>query len=62
MTVREMVDDAVVDLLLELVDHGLFVQHGARELFVGIEHGVNRLVHRALGEAAHPEQSLFQLF
>jgi hypothetical protein len=53
-------DDAVVDFNLELVDGVFFVEDALRKLLIGFEDGVHRLMDGALGEAAHPEEALFQ--
>ncbi len=52
---------AIVNFHLELVDGVFFREDAVGKLFVGFQNGVNRLVNGALGEAAHPEQALFQL-
>jgi hypothetical protein len=57
---REKLNDAVVDFHLELVDGVFFFENALSELFVGLQDGVNGLVDGTLGEAAHPEQTLFQ--
>ena len=59
---REQALDAVVDLDLHLVDGVFFAENGFGELFLGVQHGVNRLMDGALGETAHPEQPLLQFF
>jgi hypothetical protein len=56
----EELEDAVVDFELEFVDGVFFIEDTLGELFVGFEDGVDGLVDGALGEAAHPEQALFQ--
>jgi len=38
-----------------------FLKDTLSELFIGFQDGVNGLVNGAFGEAAHPEQALFQL-
>ena len=53
-------DHAVVDFELKFVDGVFFVEDALGELLVGVEDGVNGLVDGAFGEAAHPEQALFQ--
>jgi hypothetical protein len=57
----EKLHDAVVDFHLELVDGVFFLEDTLGKLFIGFQNGVNGLVNGALGEAAHPEQALFQL-
>jgi hypothetical protein len=57
----EKLNDAVVDFHLELVDGVFFVEDALGELLIGVQDGVNGLVHGAFGEAAHPKQALFQL-
>ena len=57
---REELHDAVVDFDLQLVDGVFFIENALGELFVGVENGVHGLMDGALGEAAHPEQALFQ--
>jgi hypothetical protein len=59
---REKTLDALVDFDLHFVDGVLFAQHNFSEVLFSIEHGVDGLVHSALGEASHPEQTLFQFF
>jgi hypothetical protein len=56
----EELDDAVVNFELEFVDGVFFIEDALGELFIGFENGVNGLVDGAFGEAAHPEQALFQ--
>jgi hypothetical protein len=46
---------------MEFDDRVFFREDTIGELFVRFQHGVNSLVNGALGEAAHPEQALFQL-
>jgi hypothetical protein len=58
---REKLNDTIVDFHLELVDGVFFVENALGELLIGVQNGVNGLVHGAFGEAAHPEQALFQL-
>src|SRR6266403_4686921 len=58
---REKLNDAIVDFHLELVDGVFFVEDTLGELLIGVQNGVNGLVHGSFGEAAHPEQALFQL-
>src|SRR6266478_6911551 len=55
----EQLNDAVVDFHLELVDGVFFVEDALGELLIGVQNGVNGLVHSAFGEATHPEQALF---
>ena len=57
----EKLDDAVVDLKLELVDGVFFIEHALGELLIGFEHGVDGLVNGALGKTAHPQEAFFQL-
>ena len=57
---REKLDDAVVNFHLKLVDGVFFVEDALGKLLVGFQDGVNGLMDGALGEAAHPEQALFQ--
>jgi hypothetical protein len=57
---REKLNDAVVDFQLEFIDGVFFLEDAAGERLVGFQNGVNGLVNGALGEAAHPEQALFQ--
>jgi hypothetical protein len=57
----EELNDAVVDFELEFVDGVFFIEHALGQLFVGIKDGVDRLMHSALGEAAHPQQPLLEL-
>jgi hypothetical protein len=54
-------NDAVIDFQLELVDGVFFLEDALGEHFVGFEHRVDGLVNGTLGEAAHPEEPLFQL-
>src|SRR5208283_1222985 len=51
---------AVVDLNLDLVDCVFFNQNGLGEMLFRIQHSVDGLMDGSLGEASHPEQSLFQ--
>ena len=53
---------AIVNFNLQFVDGVLFLEHRLRELFIRVQHGVDGLVHGALGQAAHPEQPLLQFF
>jgi hypothetical protein len=57
---RKKLNDAVVDFHLKLIDGVFFLEDALGELFVGFQDGVNGLVDGTLGEAAHPEQPLFQ--
>jgi hypothetical protein len=57
----EELNDAVVEFNLELVDGVFFVEDTLGELLVGVQDGVDGLVDSALGEAAHPEEALFEL-
>src|SRR6266404_796020 len=57
---RQQLHHTVIDLNLQLVDGVLFIEHGASELLVRVEHGVDRLVHGAFSQASHPEQPLLQ--
>jgi hypothetical protein len=57
----EELNDAVVEFNLELVDGVFFVEDTLGELLVGVQDGVDGLVDGALGEAAHPEEALFEL-
>src|SRR6202030_3601186 len=59
---REQLHHAVVNFNLQLVDGVFFAEDGSRQLFVRIEHRMNRLMHGSLGQAAHPKHALFQLF
>jgi hypothetical protein len=54
--------DAVIDLELNFIDGGFFLEDGFGERLFGIEHGVHGLMNGALGETAHPEQTLLQVF
>jgi hypothetical protein len=56
----EELDYAVVDFDLEFIDSVFFVENTFGQLLVGVEDGVDGLVDGALGEAAHPEQALFE--
>jgi hypothetical protein len=56
----EKLNDAVVDFQLEFIDGVFFLEDAAGERLVGFENGVDGLVNGAFGEAAHPEQALFQ--
>ena len=58
---RQQLHHAIVHFDLQFVDGVFFGQHAIGELLVGIQHGMHRLVHGALGEAAHPQQPLFQI-
>jgi hypothetical protein len=51
---REKLDNAVVDLDLQLIDGVFFVEDALGELLVGVQNGVHSLVDGAFGEAAHP--------
>jgi hypothetical protein len=53
-------DYAVVDFDLEFIDGVFFVENTFGQLLVGVEDGVDGLVDGPLGEAAHPEQALFE--
>jgi hypothetical protein len=57
----QQLHDAVVDFELQLVDGVFLIQHSLRQLLVRVQHTVDRLMHGTLGQAAHPEQPLFQL-
>src|SRR6266403_2005430 len=54
-------NDAIVDFKLELVDGVFFLEDAPGERLIGFQDSVNGLVNGALGEAAHPEEPLFQL-
>ncbi len=58
---RKKLHDAVVDFHLQLVDGVFFLENALGKLLIGLQHRVNGLVDRALREAAHPQQALFQL-
>jgi hypothetical protein len=57
----EELNYAVVDFDLEFVDGVFFIEDALGELLVGVEDGMDALMDGALGEAAHPEQALFEL-
>jgi hypothetical protein len=50
---------AVINFQLQFVDGGLFFESALGEGLVGVQNGVHGLVDGALGEAAHPEEALF---
>ena len=54
--------DALVNFDLHFVDGVFFGEDDFGEMFFGIQNGVHGLMDGALGEAAHPEQSLLQFF
>jgi len=56
----EKLNDAIVNFDLQLVDGAFFFEDALGKLLVGIQHGVDGLMDSAFGEAAHPEQPLFQ--
>src|SRR5260370_2014338 len=60
MVKRQNMHHTIVDLYLQLVDPVLLIQHAFGKLLVGIQHGMHRLMHGALRQAAHPQQPLFQ--
>jgi hypothetical protein len=57
---RKKLNDAIVDLHLELVDGVFFLKDSFGELFIGFQDGLNGLVNGAFREAAHPEEPFFQ--
>jgi hypothetical protein len=54
---RKELDHAVVDFNLEFIDSVLFFQDAIGQLFVGLQHRVNRLMYGALRQAPHPKQT-----
>jgi hypothetical protein len=58
---REKLDDAVVDFDLQLVDGVFFIEDAFGELLVRVQDRMHGLVDGALGEAAHPQEALFEL-
>jgi hypothetical protein len=58
---REKLDDAIINFNLQLVDGVFFFEDALGERFIGFEDGVDGLMDGALGEAAHPQEPLFQL-
>jgi len=51
--------DAFVDFDLHFVDGVFFREDDFGEMFFGVQDGVDGLMDGALGEAAHPEETLF---
>ena len=58
---REELDDAVVDFELQFIDGVFFIEDAFGKLLVGVQDRVDRLVNGAFGEAAHPQEALFEL-
>jgi len=58
---REKLNNAIVDFHLKLVDGVFFVEDTLGELLISVQNGVNRLVHGAFGEAAHPRAGALSL-
>jgi hypothetical protein len=56
----EKLNDAIVNFELKFVDCAFFFEYALGELLIGVQHGVHGLMHGALGEAAHPQKTLFQ--
>src|SRR5580658_7882897 len=54
--------DALVNFDLHFVDRVFLREHGFREVFFGVQDGMDCLMDRALGEASHPQQPLLQFF
>ncbi len=57
----EKLNDAIVDFQLELVDGVFFLEDAPGERLIGFQDSADGLVDGTLGEAAHPEEPLFQL-
>jgi len=57
----QQLDDAVIDFDLQFVDGIFFIENALGKLFVGFQDRMDGLMDGALGEAAHPQEALFQL-
>ena len=57
---RQQLHHAVVNLHLQIVDGRLFSEHRLGQRLLRIQHGMDGLMHGALGQAAHPQQPFLQ--
>jgi hypothetical protein len=57
---RKQLEDAVVNFELKFVDGVFFIEDTLGELFIRFQDGVDGLMDGALGETAHPQETLFQ--
>jgi hypothetical protein len=57
---REELHDAVVEFKLQFVDGVFLIENALGKLLIRFEDGVHGLMDGALGEAAHPQEALFQ--